>query len=140
MNNFRQVPWLYLVTPARWLVTQVTCTRLCWRESHEKMTWGRKVSRQRLQLLLFTDLLLVCKKKRYGLDSHRLFYYYLHYLECHLRFLKGNCNKELKMSTNYVRQFIFFSPPISHLGPAFTNCTRLIPDLNLPLGTLSYNK
>ena len=62
---FRQVPWLYLVTPTRWLVSQVTCTRLCWRESHDKMTWGRKVSRQRLQLLLFTDLLLVCKKKRY---------------------------------------------------------------------------
>jgi len=62
--DFKQVPWLYLVTPTRWLVSQVTCTRLCWRESHDKMTWGRKVSRQRLQLLLFTDLLLVCKKKR----------------------------------------------------------------------------
>ena len=65
-NNleFKQVPWLYLVTPSRWLVKEVSCTRICWREAPDKITWGRKVSKQRLQLLLFTDLLLVCKKKR----------------------------------------------------------------------------
>ena len=76
--------WLYLVTPSRWLVAQVAVTRLCWREAStkEKITWGRRVSKVgpldiyniytistiylqvRLQLLLFTDLLLVCKKKR----------------------------------------------------------------------------
>ncbi len=60
----RQVPWLYLVTPTRWLVRQTTVTRLCWRESQEKITWGRRVSKVRIHLLLFTDLLLVCKKKR----------------------------------------------------------------------------
>ena len=60
----RQVPWLYLVTPSRWLVRQATVNRLCWRESNEKITWGRKVSKVRIHLLLFTDLLLVCKKKR----------------------------------------------------------------------------
>jgi len=62
--DFKQVPWLYLVTGSRWLVTQVSVTRLCWRESNDKITWGRKLSKMRLQLLLFTDLLLVCKKKR----------------------------------------------------------------------------
>ena len=60
----RQVPWLYLVTPSRWLVRQTTVTRLCWREAQEKITWGRRVSKVRIHLLLFTDLLLVCKKKR----------------------------------------------------------------------------
>ena len=43
----RQVEWLYLVTPSRWLVAQVAVTRLCWREAStkEKITWGRRVSK-----------------------------------------------------------------------------------------------
>ena len=63
---------MYLVTPSRYLVRQVTVTRLCWRESQEKITWGRKVSRQRLHLLLFTDILLVCKKKKYVISRLRI--------------------------------------------------------------------
>ena len=61
--DFKDVPWLYLVNPGRWLIKEVSCTRILWREA-DKVTWGRRVSKQRLQLLLFTDLLLVCKKKR----------------------------------------------------------------------------
>ena len=60
----RLVPWVYLVTPARYLVKQTQCTRICWKDNADKLTFGKKVSKQSLVLLLFTDLLLVCKKKR----------------------------------------------------------------------------
>ena len=60
----RLVPWVYLVTPARYLVKQTQCTRICWKDNADKLTFGKKVRKQSLVLLLFTDLLLVCKKKR----------------------------------------------------------------------------
>ena len=60
----RLVPWFYLVTPARYLVKQTVCTRICWKENADKLTFGKKVSRHSLVLLLFTDMLFVCKKKR----------------------------------------------------------------------------
>ena len=39
------------------------CTRLTWKENGEKLTFGRRVHKQSLALFLFTDMLVVTKKK-----------------------------------------------------------------------------
>ena len=53
-----------MVTPTRYLVRQSQCTRICWKDNADKLTFGKKVSKHSLVLLLFTDMLFVCKKKR----------------------------------------------------------------------------
>ncbi len=68
----RAVP---LISASRWLVKRgEKVTRIWWKESDgggtvSKLTFGRKINRQSLCLFLFTDLLVVTKRKRYDTMS-----------------------------------------------------------------------
>ena len=52
-----------LISASRWLVKRGECTRVTWKENGEKLTFGRRVHKQNLALFLFTDVLVVTKKK-----------------------------------------------------------------------------
>ena len=63
--DFRDVKAVPLISASRWLVRRGEATRISWRESADaKLTFGRRVNKQHLALFLFTDLLLITKKKR----------------------------------------------------------------------------
>jgi len=47
----------------RWLERTSACSRLSWKDSPEKLTFGRRGSRQGLTLLLLSDWLIVAKRK-----------------------------------------------------------------------------
>ena len=66
--KFRENVKLFpLCSASRWLVKRGDVTRIYWKENAEaKLTFGRKVSKQTYNFLLFNDLLVVAKKKRYG--------------------------------------------------------------------------
>lgn len=79
--DFREVKALPLISASRWLVKKGEATRIWWKEASEaKLTFGRRVNRQSLFLFLFTDLLVVTKRKRqvfrnvfyFNLSSKRL--------------------------------------------------------------------
>ena len=57
-----------LISASRWLVKRGECTRVTWKENGEKLTFGRRVQKQNLVLFLFTDMLVVTKKK--GEERH----------------------------------------------------------------------
>ena len=57
-----------LISASRWLVKRGDCTRVTWKENGEKLTFGRRVQKQNLVLFLFTDMLVVTKKK--GEERH----------------------------------------------------------------------
>ena len=58
----RAVP---LISASRWLVRRGEVTRIWWKDNADaKLTFGRRVNRQNLALFLFTDLLVVARKKR----------------------------------------------------------------------------
>ena len=60
----RDVRAIPLISASRWLVKRGDCLRLSWKESGgEKLTFGRRVHKQNLALFLFTDLLVVAKRK-----------------------------------------------------------------------------
>ena len=63
--DFRDVRAVPLISASRWLVKRGEPTRLWWRENSEaKLTFGRsKVNRQPLCLFLFTDMLVITRKK-----------------------------------------------------------------------------
>lgn len=61
--DFRAIKPVHIVQPDRWLVKQARATRILWKEGTEKLTFGRRVNKQSVELLLFTDLLIICKKK-----------------------------------------------------------------------------
>eukprot|EP00092_Neocalanus_flemingeri_P055084 GFUD01064994.1.p1 GENE.GFUD01064994.1~~GFUD01064994.1.p1 ORF type:complete len:502 (+),score=95.65 GFUD01064994.1:642-2147(+) len=61
--DFRGLKSISLISSSRWLVKQVKCTKISWKENPEKLTFGKRVNKQSLVLFLFTDLLLICKKK-----------------------------------------------------------------------------
>jgi len=61
--DFRGLKSIPLISSSRWLVKRVKCTKISWKENPEKLTFGKRVNKQSLTLFLFTDLLLVCKKK-----------------------------------------------------------------------------
>merc|ERR1712223_764435 len=65
--KFRENVKLFpLCSASRWLVKRGDVTRIYWKENAEaKLTFGRKVSKQTYNFLLFNDLLVVAKKKRY---------------------------------------------------------------------------
>ena len=69
--KFRENVKLFpLCSASRWLVKRGDVTRIYWKENAEaKLTFGRKVSKQTYNFLLFNDLLVVAKKKRYGTDN-----------------------------------------------------------------------
>ena len=52
-----------LISASRWLVKRGEATRVTWKENGEKLTFGRRVHKQNLALFLFTDMLVVTKKK-----------------------------------------------------------------------------
>ena len=55
-----------LCSASRWLVKRGDATRIYWKENAEaKLTFGRKVSKQMYNFLLFNDILVIAKKKRY---------------------------------------------------------------------------
>ena len=62
-SSCRDVKAIPLISASRWLVKRGECTRVTWKESGEKLTFGRRVHKQNLALFLFTDLLVVTKKK-----------------------------------------------------------------------------
>ena len=54
-----------LCSASRWLVKRGDATRIYWKENAEaKLTFGRKVSKQSYNFLLFNDILVIAKKKR----------------------------------------------------------------------------
>ena len=56
-----------LCSASRWLVKRGDATRIYWKENAEaKLTFGRKVSKQSYNFLLFNDILVIAKKKRYS--------------------------------------------------------------------------
>lgn len=61
--DFRGLKPISLISSSRWLVKRGKCTRISWKENAEKLTFGKRVNKQSLTLFLFTDLLLICKKK-----------------------------------------------------------------------------
>jgi len=61
--DFRGLKSIPLISSSRWLVKRVKCTKISWKENPEKLTFGKRVNKQNLVLFLFTDLLLICKKK-----------------------------------------------------------------------------
>lgn len=56
-----------LCSASRWLVKRGDATRIYWKENAEaKLTFGRKVSKQSYNFLLFNDILVIAKKKSDG--------------------------------------------------------------------------
>eukprot|EP00095_Tigriopus_kingsejongensis_P010586 maker-scaffold449_size167299-snap-gene-0.16 protein:Tk10586 transcript:maker-scaffold449_size167299-snap-gene-0.16-mRNA-1 annotation:"hypothetical protein DAPPUDRAFT_43086" len=65
--DFREVRAVPLISASRWLVKRGEVTRIWWRDNAEaRLTFGRKVNRQNLSMFLFTDLLVIAKKKGDG--------------------------------------------------------------------------
>lgn len=62
--DFREVKVIPLLSASRWLVKKGELTRLTWRENDVKLTFGKRISKCTLYFFLFTDLLVVTKKKR----------------------------------------------------------------------------
>lgn len=52
-----------LISSARWLVRSGALTQLIWRNDDAKLTFGRKVNKISVHLFLFTDILVVTKRK-----------------------------------------------------------------------------
>ena len=69
IQNYRGLKSIPLISSSRWLVKRVKCTKISWKENPEKLTFGKRVNKQNLVLFLFTDLLLICKKKRLKDDA-----------------------------------------------------------------------
>jgi len=53
-----------IVSSARWLVRRGELTHLVWRGDEGKLTLRKKVPEIQIHLFLFTDLLVITKKKR----------------------------------------------------------------------------
>jgi len=53
-----------IISSARWLVRKGELTHLAWRGDEGKLTFGKKISRIQIHMFLFTDLLVITKKKR----------------------------------------------------------------------------
>ncbi|KAK7068257.1 Rho guanine nucleotide exchange factor 26 [Halocaridina rubra] len=60
--DFREVKAIPLISASRWLVKKGELTRLTWKDN-DKLTFGRRISKHTLYFFLFTDLLVVTKKK-----------------------------------------------------------------------------
>ncbi|XP_071514753.1 uncharacterized protein Exn isoform X2 [Panulirus ornatus] len=61
--DFREVKAIPLISASRWLVKKGELIRLTWRENDAKLTFGKRISKCTLYFFLFTDLLVVTKKK-----------------------------------------------------------------------------
>ncbi|XP_023328758.1 rho guanine nucleotide exchange factor 16 isoform X2 [Eurytemora carolleeae] len=63
--DFRDLKAVPIISASRWLVKKGNVTKICLREGGEtaKLTFGRRIQKYQLTLILLTDLLLVLKKK-----------------------------------------------------------------------------
>ncbi|KAF2366737.1 Dbl (DH) domain [Trinorchestia longiramus] len=61
--DFREVRAVPLISASRWLVKKGELTRLTWRDIDTKLTFGKRISKHSLYFFLFTDLLVVTKRK-----------------------------------------------------------------------------
>jgi hypothetical protein len=52
------------ISSARWLVRKGELTHLVWRGDESKLTFWKKVCKIQIHMFLFTDLLVITKKKR----------------------------------------------------------------------------
>lgn len=66
-QSIKPVP---IISSARWLVRSGALTQLIWRNDDAKLTFGRKVNKISVHLFLFTDILVVTKRKR-SVESKR---------------------------------------------------------------------
>ena len=63
--DFREVKAVPLISASRWLVKRGDAVRIWWKDNAEaKLTFGRRINRQNHCFFLFTDLLVIGKKKR----------------------------------------------------------------------------
>ena len=53
-----------IISSTRWLVRKGELTHLVWRGDEGKLPFGKKFSRIQIHMFLFTDLLVITKKKR----------------------------------------------------------------------------
>ena len=53
-----------IISSARWLIRKGVLTHLAWRGDEGKLTFGKKICRIQVHMFLFTDLLVITKKKR----------------------------------------------------------------------------
>jgi neuronal guanine nucleotide exchange factor len=60
-SEIKAVP---IISSVRWLVRKGELTHLVWRGDEGKLTFGKKFSRIQIHMFLFTDLLVITKKKR----------------------------------------------------------------------------
>jgi len=60
-NEVKAVP---IISSVRWLVRKGELTHLVWRGDEGKLTLRKKVPEIQIHMFLFTDLLVITKKKR----------------------------------------------------------------------------
>jgi len=63
--DFRELKAVPIISASRWLVKKGDATKICLKEGGEsaKLTFGRRVQKAQLTLVLLTDLLLITKRK-----------------------------------------------------------------------------
>ena len=63
--DFGDVKAISVMSASRWLVKKGEMQRLMWRDIEARLTFGRKIHKQTVYVFLFTDLLVITKKKGY---------------------------------------------------------------------------
>lgn len=63
--DFADVKAISIMSASRWLVKKGEMQRLMWRDIDARLTFGRKIHKQTVYVFLFTDLLVITKKKGY---------------------------------------------------------------------------
>lgn len=63
--DFAEVKAISIMSASRWLVKKGEMQRLMWRDIDARLTFGRKIHKQTVYIFLFTDLLVITKKKGY---------------------------------------------------------------------------
>ncbi|XP_059350138.1 uncharacterized protein LOC130686438 [Daphnia carinata] len=71
--DFADVKAISIMSASRWLVKKGEMQRLMWRDIDARLTFGRKIHKQTVYVFLFTDLLVITKKK--GEDSYAVLDY-----------------------------------------------------------------
>jgi hypothetical protein len=67
--DFADVKAISVMSASRWLVKKGELQRLSWRDiDAPRLTFGRKIHKQTVYVFLFTDLLVITKRKGYELD------------------------------------------------------------------------
>ena len=80
--DFADVKAISVMSASRWLVKKGEMQRLMWRDIDARLTFGRKIHKQTVYVFLFTDLLVITKKKGYvqylivhQQDNHSVFFF-----------------------------------------------------------------